>query len=215
MPDVFMYVVDRDVGFAPNPFHGYCTLATCKSVIRKSAAVGDWVVGMGGSRLAATGRCVFAMKLTSKVTFNEYWFTPEYQEKKPVRNGSLMTMIGDNIYYRDPDAGRWHQADSHHSHPDGRPNLYNLRKDTKADSVLISRNFIYFGSSAPKVPAAMLQNIGFKNGRYHRRYDEQEASKFMQWLLNNHGHLMNMVLADPFDFAQSAKRYSGETNKIV
>lgn len=46
MPNVFIYVVDRDFGFAPNPFHGYCTLATCKPGIRKSAAMGDWVVGM-------------------------------------------------------------------------------------------------------------------------------------------------------------------------
>jgi hypothetical protein len=214
MADIFMYVVDRDVGFAPNPFHGYCTLATCKSVIRKSAEIGDWVVGMGGSRLGATGRCIFAMKVTSKVTFNEYWSNHEYRDKKPVRNGSLKAMIGDNIYHRDPD-GTWHQADSHHSRSDGRPSDYNLGKDTKADSVLISRNFIYFGSSAPEIPPALLQRIGFKNGRSHRRFAEEEASELTQYLLDNYGDSMNLVLADPFDFAQSAKRYSGEQNKIV
>lgn len=42
---LYSYVVARDFGFAPNPFHGYCTLATCKPDIRATASVGDWVIG--------------------------------------------------------------------------------------------------------------------------------------------------------------------------
>ena len=101
MPSVFVYVVDRDFGFAPNPFHGYCTLATCKPRIRKTAQIGDWVIGMAGSRLNATGRCVFAMQITATISFDEYWANPIYNEKKPVRNGSRKMMVGDNIYHRD------------------------------------------------------------------------------------------------------------------
>ena len=56
MSRVYMYVVDRDFGFAPNPFHGVCTLATCKPAIRKGARVGDWVIGMGGSRSQCDGK---------------------------------------------------------------------------------------------------------------------------------------------------------------
>ena len=84
MPSVFVYVVDRDFGFAHNPFHGYCTLATCKPGIRKSAQIGDWVIGMGGSRLGATGQCVFAMQITATISFDEYWTNPIYNEKKAV-----------------------------------------------------------------------------------------------------------------------------------
>lgn len=36
---VFSYVVMSDSGFAPNPFHGTCTLACCKAQIRRSAAL--------------------------------------------------------------------------------------------------------------------------------------------------------------------------------
>src|SRR5207302_8257370 len=78
MSKVYIYVVDRDFGFAPNPFHGFCSLATCKPGIRNTANVGDWVIGMGGSRLKATGRCVFAMLITDKITHNEYWLNPIY-----------------------------------------------------------------------------------------------------------------------------------------
>src|SRR5437016_3976950 len=76
MSKVYIYVVDRDFGFAPNPFHGICTLATCKPGIRKMASVGDWVIGLGGGRLKARGRCIFAMRVSRKLTFNEYWSNP-------------------------------------------------------------------------------------------------------------------------------------------
>ena len=36
---LFSYVVARDFAFAPNPFHGYCTLATCKPIIRRVTQV--------------------------------------------------------------------------------------------------------------------------------------------------------------------------------
>lgn len=29
----FSYIVARDYGFAPNPFHGFCTLANCIKVV--------------------------------------------------------------------------------------------------------------------------------------------------------------------------------------
>lgn len=130
MNRIFIYPIARDFGFAPNPFHGVCTLATCKPRIRKAAAPGDWVVGMGGTKLKATGRCIFAMRVEKCLSFNEYWSDPEYIRKRPIRNGSRKTMVGDNIYHRIPADGVWQQADSHHSLPDGKPNISNIRTDT-------------------------------------------------------------------------------------
>ena len=34
---VYSYIVAYDSGFAPNPFHGTCTLACCKPTIRRTA----------------------------------------------------------------------------------------------------------------------------------------------------------------------------------
>mgnify|MGYP000925642744 CR=1 FL=1 len=44
---VISYVVAYDYGFAPNPFHGFLTLATCKPQIRRSknTKVGDILLG--------------------------------------------------------------------------------------------------------------------------------------------------------------------------
>lgn len=210
-----MYVVDRDFGFAPNPFHGYCTLATCKPVIRKTAEVEDWIIGMGGARLKATGRCIFAMRVTEKITFNEYWSSSRFLDKRPVRNGSQKMMVGDNIYYFDKAASVWQQADSHHSNPDGTVNRDNLDRDTRADSVLVSRHFFYFGREAPIVPKALLNAIGYKNQRSYRVFDYSEAGRLIEWLQSSFRGALNQVSGDPFDFDDSQKRYSAGTNKVT
>jgi hypothetical protein len=210
-----MYVVDRDFGFAPNPFHGYCTLATCKSGIRNKAKVNDWVIGMGGCRLNATGRCIYAMCVTEIKTFNEYWASPTNLDKKPVRNGSNKMMLGDNIYHRfEGIDNKWYQADSHHSNPDGSVNLFNLARDTKSDKVLLSRHFFYFGRGAPIVPSDLLNAIGYKNVRNYRVFDCKTATRLIEWLHNTFRESLNQVISDPFDFNNSEKRYSASNNKI-
>ena len=213
MAGLYMYVVDRDFGFAPNPFHGCCTLATCKPKIRKAASIGDWVVGMGGGRLKATGRCVFGMQVTETISFDGYWHDSAYSDKKPVRNGSRRMLVGDNVYRRGPGGG-WLQADSHHSNPDGTVNRSNLESDTAVDRVLVARHFFYFGGTAPVVPPELLEAIGFKNGRGHRSLGDKERSRMVAWLENSFGESANQVLGDPFDFEESAKRYSAAGNKV-
>lgn len=215
MADVFIYVVDRDLGFAPNPFHGYCTLATCKPRIRNSARINDWVIGVGGGRLKATGRCIFAMKVTNKISFNEYWNNAEYQDKKPVRNGSKTTLLGDNIYWHDSTTDIWHQAHSHHSMPDGSLNVHNRDRDTQSKNVLLSSHFYYFGSDAPTVPENIFKGMNYENGIGHRRYTLQEAEPLIRWLSETYYDFANLVLADPFDFDKSEAHYSVATNRIT
>ena len=76
IPRLYSYIVANDTGFAPNPFHGYCTLATCKPRIRKTARVGDWIVGTGSKRNGKAGYAVYAMRVTEIMTFDEYWSDP-------------------------------------------------------------------------------------------------------------------------------------------
>ena len=209
-----MYVIARDFGFAPNPFHGVCTLATCKPVIRRTAQIGDWIIGMGGSRLRATGRCIFAMRVTGMLGFDEYWSDLSYHSKRPVRNGSQRMMVGDNIYHRDAGNGKWLQEDSHHSQPDGTPNLHNVRHDTGTNQVLLSEHFDHFGSASPEVPDAILSQIGYYNVRSHRNLSIQQAQPLIDWLHRKFGHCLNQVLADPFDFDQSDARYSVHEDRI-
>lgn len=214
MSHLYIYVVDRDFGFAPNPFHGTCTLATCMPRIRAKAGPDDWVVGMGGARLKATGRCIYAMRVTETKTFNDYWTDTMFLDKRPVRNGSSVMMVGDNIYHRDRADAPWQQLDSHHSNPDGTINPLNVNKDTSADRVLISRDFYYFGRMAQTVPNAILKGLDYKNGIGHRKFSSTESAAFVAWLRNEHKMERNLVMADPFDFEQSDKRYSGKGSSL-
>ena len=48
------YKITHDTGFAPNPFHGYLTLATCKLGIRLKAKVGEWICGFDSKKLSGS-----------------------------------------------------------------------------------------------------------------------------------------------------------------
>ena len=211
---LYSYCLRYDDGAAPNPYHGICTLTICKPAIRRVAKLGDWVVGMGGSRLKATGRCVFAMCVSEALTLNDYWSSPTHLDKRPVRNGSRRMMVGDNIYHYDTHSGTWAQADSHHSNLDGTRNIHNTHNDTSADRVLISSHFFYFGQAAPIVPDQLLKSIGYRNGRNYRVFDKSTCSDLLAWLHCTFGDSLNLVLADPFDFENSSKRYSVGDNTI-
>lgn len=214
MAKVYMYVVARDFGFAPNPFHGFCSLATCKPAIRSTATIGDWIVGMGGTGLDAVGRCIFAMRVSETRNFDEYWADPTCRDKRPVRNGSKKMLVGDNIYHRHPVGRHWLQEDSHHSQADGTVNMFNLGRDTKTNRVLLSRHFYYFGVAAPAVPDGILDKIGYVNGRSHRVYPLRQCERLLGWLQEKFGDHLNEVLGDPFDFDRSDARYSVETDRV-
>jgi len=181
---LYSYVIARDYGFAPNPFHGVCTLATCKKLIRRHATVGDWVVATGSARYGRTGQLVCAMRVTETMTFDAYWNDPGFQMKKPVMNGSRMMGYGDNIYHQLPD-GDWVQADSHHSLEGGVANPLNLDDDTETDRVLIADEFWYFGSSAPTIPEQFRGN-GREDicvGRGHKvNFADGLVDDFVGWI---------------------------------
>lgn len=148
---LFSYIVAHDYGFAPNPFYGYCTLATCKPQIRAKANIGDWIVGTGAKlKYALTGHLIYAMRVDEILSFNGYWNDRRFACKRPLLNGSLKQLYGDNIYlYK---KGKWIQMDSHHSLPNGVPNPKNIARDISSDRMLISSRFVYFGSAAILIP---------------------------------------------------------------
>jgi len=93
---VYSYVVARDYGFAPNPFFGYCTLATCKPVIRRVARAGDWIVGTGSAEHGRQDYIVFAMRVTEVEAFDDFWEDPRFKRKRPNLRGSNKQAFGDN-----------------------------------------------------------------------------------------------------------------------
>ena len=202
IPRLFSYVVDRDYGFAPNPFHGVCTLATCKPGIRKGAAIGDWVVGTGSSKRGRKGFIVYVMRVTEAMTFNEYWSDQRFRRKKPTLRGSKKQAFGDNIYFRVND-NQWHQEDSHHSYENGTANPHNIRNDTQTDRILVGAEYAYWGGAGPEI-AGDFRNYDGKDicaiRNYKNKFPTGLVDEFIAWFqsLDAHGYL-----GEPLDWPRT------------
>ncbi len=80
MPKLFSYVMDHDLGFAPNPFGGFCTLAKCKFGSSRRNIVDlaeecDWIAGTGGAdqtKSAGHGKLIYAMRVDEKISLGKY-----------------------------------------------------------------------------------------------------------------------------------------------
>lgn len=184
----FSYKLEHDFGLAPNPFHGYCTLAVCKSSIRsnKKLEIGDWIIGTGSKTLGNLHELIFAMRLEEKLTFNEYWEDNRFAKKKPVINGSLVQMYGDNFYHQDLITKEWIQENSAHSSEDGSPNKHHLNRDTGGIYVLISKNFHYFGGNSPLIPNDYLQVCSEGRNMKSVSIPKDVAKRFINWLKNKY-----------------------------
>lgn len=203
---IYSYKITRDYGFAPNPFYGFCSLATCKPGIRRGAIAGDWVLGFGSAqkRSLFKEKLIYAMKIDKKITFDEYWTGAEYQCKKPIMNGSLKKNYGDNIYHREK--GLWVQADSHHSLNDGNVNRFNLNRDTSSDAVLLAKEFWYFGKSAIAIYEGLFELIPKSKCRNYflPKVAEEELESWLA-MLPQKG-----IIDEPAKFSGGFKRYDGK-----
>lgn len=198
----FSYIITRDFGFAPNPFHGVLTLATCKPKIRKAAQIGDYLIG--NSNKGTGNKLIYTAIVDEILTFDEYWNDDHFQCKKPTMNGSFKTLYGDNIYHHEN--GEWIQANSHHSLENGLVNHANLDKDTgTTDRVLICREFFYLGTSmidiAERFPNCVHHIIG------HHQVAEADCKALWQYLEEKYPE---KGLIDVPNLFRSFIRYNGK-----
>lgn len=186
------YIVEHDIGFAPNPFYGVCTIATCKPETRKHAKYGDWIVGVGSVADGIRGRMVFAMLVEEKLAFHQYWIDDRFQMKKPNFFGSLKQAQGDNVYHLKDDI--WIQERSRHTHTKAEITAKHKRRDTRWHEVLISNRFVYYGADAINLPTHFadkeghrlcLDGSGSPNGGLQRSANFDDSvltTRFVKWL---------------------------------
>lgn len=176
---LYSYIIKHDSGFAPNPFWGYCTLANCKPVIRRTANIGDWIVGL--SPKSEGNKIVYAMKVKDILTFKEYFKNKNFHHKKPdFSSGLTLHKLGDNIYQPLPTGG-FKQLRSMHSNLQCRKeNSKNKAHDLSGKNVLISKEFVYFGRNAISIPQKLLK---LKVGRAHKNnFSDQFISNFLLFI---------------------------------
>jgi hypothetical protein len=201
---VFSYVVVWDHGFAPNPYHGYLTLACCKPRIRSTAKPGDWIVGTTShARFPHLGgRLLFAAQVAEVLSFEQYWNDARFAKKKPNPTGTRKQTCGDNIYdFSSP--MNPHQLHSRHSHIDGSEDLEAKKHDLGGKNVLVARNFIYFGRDAIELPSSLQPLI--KKGPGHKsNFDKNLIGEFLKFINKHHKDQKGEVRGDPLDMDMSA-----------
>lgn len=176
---LFAYVVTHDSGFAPNPFGGYCTLATCKPKIRLRAKVDDWIVGVGCVKTAGHDHLVYAMKVAEVLPFGRYAADRRFRSKKPVVGSDTIFSAGDNLY--EPNGDGWRRLPSPHHADDAA-----MFHDLNGRYVLVATQFYYFGRNAPKIPARVAELV--PRGRGDRcRFPESLTMRFVEWLTRVYG----------------------------
>jgi hypothetical protein len=177
MPRVFSYVVAKDSGFAPNPFHGWLTLACCKPQIRAHAQVGDLVVGLS----AHCERVVYVLEVEERLEFNEYWKDVRFRRKRAnmTKEASAVERRGDNIYEPSGGAGFKQHPSQHYDNDKGRERLSYKKRDLEGRAVLVGRRFAYFGRRGRKLPGSL---EFLRVGRAHRcRFDDRQVAAVRAW----------------------------------
>ncbi|AHG79315.1 hypothetical protein X875_6970 [Mannheimia varigena USDA-ARS-USMARC-1388] len=166
------YVITHDHGFAPNPYGGYLTLATCKPQIRRTANVGDIIVATGSRSGIYKNKLIYAGIICEIMHMDKYFCDPRFEIKKP-SNKDECYLQGDNIYYKEHND--WKQLPNNYHDEEG------INHDLKSKNVLICEEFWYFGNNAPLIPENLLEII--KIGPAHKNIsDPKIISEFLDWI---------------------------------
>jgi hypothetical protein len=189
---LFSYCIPIDDGAAPNPFWGLCTLVICKPAIRRTARVGDWVVGTGSRRSPIgdkSGQVVYAMRVSQTMTMQGYdlFVRDHCPNKIPEWNHpDLRRRLGDAIY------------DFSYNSPRLRPSVHdksNRTRDLSGKNALLSNHFFYFGDRPEPLPKR-LRGIVLQ-GRGHRsKSNEQFIEPFLEWI-HDFGKKLNVLHGNP------------------
>lgn len=184
MERIYSYVLRYDEGAAPNPFWGVCTLTICKPAIRRTAKVGDWVIGTGskkskinnGNTYDFTGKIVYAMKVTKILSLKDYdeFCREELPNKIPNWNAKdWKKRIGDCIY--DYSIG---------DKPTIRKSVHNelnRERDLSGLNSLLSTHFYYFGEKPQPLPNNLNRLI--KKSQGHLKIEVPELiENFEHWI---------------------------------
>lgn len=177
---LYTYCLRHDNGAAPNPYWGICTLVICKPAIRRSANIGDWIVGLGSanSPIGDISNCiVYAMKVTEKMTIQEYdtFCRVNCSGKIPEwNNKDFRLRVGDCIYKFKKDGLLRMRPGIH--------DAQQRKRDLSGKYALLSDYFYYFGDKPVELPPNLYPLI-------HKRGHKSKANRpfvneFIEWIEN-------------------------------
>ena len=140
----------------------------CKPKIRKRAQVGDWIIGFRSRR---PGDVLYAMQVTEKITFADYWRDERFADRKP-----RASALPDNIYRPQAGGGLTQVRNAVHG-------PIEAHKDISGQYVLLSTRFWYFGDQSVPIPTDLVHLVHTTQGhsvRIGRR--PRDIEWIEQWL---------------------------------
>ncbi len=170
------YVVRYDTGLAPNPFHGWCTVAVCTPNHQgANLRSGDWMCGFLPKEHEY--RLVYLMQIEQRIHLNDYFHDCRFSAKRPDLGGNWISRCGDNFYSLASDRS-WIRH----------PNLYHttresLTKDTRNPYVFVGQRFWYFGENAVSLLQSYRELAGGRGIRVNHRWRTVES--FIDWVCFN------------------------------
>ena len=119
-------------------------MAICKPEIRRTARVGDWIVGLRSRR---NDQVISAMRVDEVLSFGDYWNDARFRAKRPGRSGTP-----DNIYK--PRRGGELQQVTNALH-----DATHAARDLRGTNVLVSWHYWYFGDQSPELPTHLIHLV--------------------------------------------------------
>ncbi len=221
MPSLYSYCMPSDDGAAPNPYWRVCTLVICKPGIRATANKGDWIAGTGAKRAFLgdgttrdmSGRLIYAMKVTEKMTMPEYDVHTQAKLAGKVPDWGhrdVRRRVGDSLYDFSKSRAAPKQRDGVHG-------AGNVKTDLRGKHALLSTHFYYFGDQAIRLPTR-LREIA-QNRRGHRRHvNDRYLEEFVRWIDGlglRPGVLVGQPLCDLFEDETTSVRCAKERERTT
>lgn len=183
---VYSYKMVADSGFAPNPFFGLLTLATCKASFRRARSqndIGVWVAGFTSKKLCGDPvgceRLVVLFEISEIVSVADYYYDRRFRRKIPtMEHTQIVHRTGDNIYKPISSGAEGVQDFEQIKNP--HHDVSSMKDDLSGRNVLIARRFFYFGRDAKILDHTIRPNVPPKQSRFGRITKGGQADKFIR-----------------------------------
>ena len=176
---MWSYRIVHDKQFAPNPFKGVLTLATCKPLIRRSkeSESGVWLAGFAAYSVKdglrpKKGRelLIYLAKISEVMTMQDYW--KEYPQKRAQKCGEeFEEHYGDNIY----DENLRLVNDNNHGE-------WDFKRDISGKNVLICKEFYYFAPDSRLVVPNEFDELVYKRRGQTLVQNKDLIQKFIDYV---------------------------------
>ena len=165
---------------------GVLSVATCLGNLRKNWQIGEWIAAFSSAELKAKKgqeELIYIAKVCEKLSLQEYW--QRYPKRRPdkVNGGDNLYECVSGEYVRIDENGQHHQI-----HPNDKKDEWH-RRNVKADCVLVSHEFCYFGEhnmqALPVRSSVRVSRAGSKN------YDNQVFADILKFVRANKDKCVN------------------------